>query len=94
MKPRPWWQVFLGNENTSRIGQDLSNVANAILGVSHLQQQLEAKEFNADTIDWSVATKGFVRSLVAEEKGAFHNSESFLWFYHKEFFEKEIQNES
>ena len=93
MKPRPWWQVYLGNENTSRVGQDLSNVANAILGVSHLEQQLEANVFDTDAIDWAVATKGFVRSLVAE-KGAFHNSESFLWFYHKEFFEKEILNES
>ena len=43
-------------------------------------------------IDWLLATKGLVRSLVTENK-AFHSSESFLWFYHKEFFEKEIQNE-
>ncbi len=93
MKPRPWWQVFLGNDNTSRIDEDLSNVANAILGVSHLQQELEANEFKTDALHWSVATKGFVRSLVAENR-TFHDSESFLWFYHKEFFEKEMQNES
>ena len=92
MKPRPWWQVFLGNENTSRTGKDLADVANAILGACNLQQELEGTESKINAIDWLVATKGLVRSLVAENK-AFHSSESFLWFYHKEFFEKEIQNE-
>lgn len=92
MKPRPWWQVFLGNENTSLTGKDLVDVANAILGTCNLQQELEVIECKTDAIDWLVATKGLVRSLVTENK-AFHSSDSFLWFYHKEFFEKEIQNE-
>ena len=88
MTPRPWWQVFLGNESNK--GNDLADVANAILGTCNLLTGIEQELTANDAIDWLVATKGFVRSLVAEGK-TFNNSDSFPWFCHKEFFEKEIQ---
>eukprot|EP00531_Pseudo-nitzschia_arenysensis_P015830 CAMPEP_0116123636 /NCGR_PEP_ID=MMETSP0329-20121206/4851_1 /TAXON_ID=697910 /ORGANISM="Pseudo-nitzschia arenysensis, Strain B593" /LENGTH=371 /DNA_ID=CAMNT_0003617559 /DNA_START=31 /DNA_END=1146 /DNA_ORIENTATION=+ len=82
MTPRHWWQVFLGTNDSK--GKDLADVANAILGTRKLVEggdDLESKK------DWLVATKGFVRPLGK----TFNDSESFLWFYHKDFFDKEIQ---
>ncbi len=81
MTPRPWWQVFLGTNNKK--GKDLADVANAILGVCRLVggHDLELQK------GWLVATKGFVRPLGK----AFNDSDSFLWFYLKDFFDKEIQ---
>ena len=82
MTPRHWWQVFLGTNDNK--GKDLADVANAILGTRKLVEggdDLESKK------DWLVATKGFVRPLGK----TFNDSESFLWFYHKDFFDKEIQ---
>ena len=92
MAPRPWWQVFLGTNDNK--GKDLAEVANAILGTYKnklvvVVVQQEQKDLN-DAIDWLIATKGFVRPLVPDGK-AFNDSESFLWFYYKDFFEKEMQ---
>ena len=105
MKPHPWWEVFLGNENNE--GNDLVDVANAILGTCKLHMAREedrnANEPRSDAIDlyvdWLVSSKGFVRSIVKSNKDDpieknFNDPDSFLWFYHKELFEKEIQNEA
>ena len=92
MAPRPWWQVFLGTNDNK--GKDLAEVANAILGTYKnklvVVVQQEQKDLSNDVIDWLIATKGFVRPLVPDGK-AFNDSESFLWFYYKDFFEKEMQ---
>ena len=106
MKPRPWWEIFLGNEDTK--GNELVDVANAILGTCNLrvgaENGLKAEEVKVNTsdacIDWLVATKGFVRSRVKtkEEGGSseksFNDPDSFLWFYYNDLFEKTMQNQS
>lgn len=100
MKPRPWWEVFLGNEKIK--GNELIDVANAIFGTCNLHLGMEkdckvANEPKSDVyVDWLVATKGFVRSINKEDsiEKIFNSPDSFLYFYHKELFEKDIPNES
>lgn len=102
MKPHPWWKVFLGNESSK--GNDLVDVANAILGTCNLhlgtEKDRKANEPKGDGIDlhveWLVASQGFVCSLVKNStEKSLNDPDSFLWFYYKDLFdEKEIQNKS
>ena len=105
IKPRPWWEVFLGNDENNDKGNQLVDAGNAILGSCNLHLGMEkgyckeeANEPRAGEdvyVDWLVATKGFVRSIDngdSTEK-SFNNPDSFLYFYHEELFEKDIPNE-
>ena len=105
IEPIPWWEVFLGNESTTK--SELMDVANVILGICrlHLGTGLNCKEEESEgditdfCADWFIASKGFVRSLAkSNDEGchekSFNDPGSFLWFYQKEMFEKAIPNES
>ena len=103
-KPRPWWQVFLGDQQHKV--QELVDVANSILGLSSLQKSgsmmgkisTSQKDVENDGhfVDWMVASYGFVKSLVkgtGDEAAAattFNDPNSFLWEYQREVLEKEL----
>lgn len=109
MKPHPWWEVFLGNATNQ--GNDLVDVANAILGISN--SRLGTKEDRKGNkpkgcdsdmyADWLGASYGFIPPYITHSKNdeegscaekSFNGPDSFLWFYYKDLFDKEIQNES
>lgn len=110
--PRPWWEVFV--RDGSETAQDLATAANAILGLCRLRRaaaaaggDVQSAGGNEDAdddeleVDWLVASKGFVPSLVpgggGEEGGGgalgggFNDPGSFLWEYQKDLVENEMQ---
>lgn len=105
-KPRPWWEVFIGSDKTT--ANELVDVANTISVLYNLCDQrkdadnigsqyvLQCDDDKIVYIDWLVASKGYVRSLVKggfEDNGiSFLDPDSFLWLYQKETFEKIINN--
>ncbi|KAG7342597.1 cyclin-like protein [Nitzschia inconspicua] len=94
--PVPWWHVFVGQQH----GQALVDVANVMAGLSvsatmstTIQEKSHTNnnKMNDTSIDWLLATKGFVRSLVTrtdDHETSFNDPNSFLWEYQKEVFEK------
>lgn len=79
MEPRPWWEFFLGandantasytsptknNNNKLSRGQQVSTVANTIVGLRHHERN-------------NASFQGFLPSLVAG--GSFNDPDSFLW---------------
>lgn len=103
-KPRPWWEVFIGSDKTT--ANELVDVANTLSVLCNLcdqrkdadsigsQHVLQCDDDKIVYIDWLVASKGYVRSLVnVEDNGiSFLDPDSFLWLYQKETFEKIINN--
>ena len=105
VEPCTWWEVFIGNEDNK--GQELVDVANAILGTCNLylgmgkgQEESNEREGDDDIkklyVEWLAASKGVLRSLVntsdqEDVERSFNDPNSFLWFCQKETFEKEIQ---
>lgn len=105
--PRVWWHVFIGETKENALA--LVTVANAILGLRCLSKVRnvgkgwnDAMNSNNDdevTIDWLVASKGFVPSLVTKSPnnpsldegtdcsavvGGFNDPGTFLWEYHRQ----------
>uniref|UniRef100_A0A7S4AKQ4 Cyclin-like domain-containing protein n=2 Tax=Pseudo-nitzschia australis TaxID=44445 RepID=A0A7S4AKQ4_9STRA len=107
VEPRTWWEVFIGNEVNK--GQELVDVANAILGTCNLhlgmgkgREESNKGEDEDDIkklyVDWLAASEGFLRSLVntsnqEDVEKSFNDPDSFLWYCQKETFEKEIQKQ-
>ena len=103
--PRPWWQVFLGDDPSG--AQELVDAANSISGLCHLRRHLLTNQMTESgekdrsgwqkekdaVVDWAVASYGLVKSLVVrieDDETGFNDPHSFLWEYQKELFEKEI----
>jgi len=87
IKPRPWWQVFLGDSNIK--SQELVDVANCILAISRFEKDGKTEA------DWMGSFYGFLRSLIPrteDNETSFNDPSSFLWEYQKELFDKELGN--
>jgi hypothetical protein len=106
--PKVWWHVFIGENKDNALA--FVTVANAILGLCSLRIGNNSNndviggenDYNDTdvTIDWLVASKGFVPSLVMKNKddttdrsaaataviGGFNDRGSFLWEYQNDVF--------
>lgn len=72
MSPVAWWEPFIGKDK----GKDIVlSAANAILGLCNLDETADSEAFS----DFFVASRGYIKSLVAREGGSFTDPDSFLW---------------
>jgi hypothetical protein len=109
--PQHYWQVFLGNDDSiAQDLVDAANAMAGLVELARRSKAMnddnDAGKTNVDdddddddtqaVLDWLLATKGFVRSLVnrtPDQETSFNDPNSFLWEYQKEVLEKEFEKD-